>query len=76
MGIRPEIFQDVALKRLDLQMQLIESLSDMQIRLGETLVQHIQNQKAISAEAAKKLQDDLSALHGKIVALQPPREND
>jgi hypothetical protein len=67
--IRPEVFQDIAQAKLDLYWTLLQSLSDMQFRLGETLIQHILEQRGASAENAKKLQDDLSALHGKIVAL-------
>ena len=70
MSIRPEIFQDIVLKRLENHMQLLQKLSDMQIRLGETLLKHIREQKGADEAAAKKLQDDLSVLHGEIVALK------
>lgn len=70
MSIRPAIFQEVTQAKLEIHWTLLQALSDTQNRLGETLIQHILSQKAVSAETAKKLQDDLSALHGKIIALK------
>jgi hypothetical protein len=70
MSVRPEIFQDICQKRLELYWKLLNEVSDMQFRIGETLIQHILQQKEVSTDTAKKLQDDLSEIRGKIVALQ------
>ena len=70
MSIRPHIFQEIAQAKLELHWTLLNDISDMQIRLGEILVQHILHQKEMSVETAKKLQDDLSDIRGRIVALK------
>jgi len=74
MSLRPEIFQDVVLKRLDIHTEMLKALSDTQFQLGQFLIPAVQHLKEADRLAAQKLQDDLSVLHGKIVALQPPKE--
>jgi hypothetical protein len=70
MSVRPHIFQEIAQARLEIHWRLLNDISDMQIRLGEILVQHVLHQKEMTAESAKKLQDDLSDIRGRIVALK------
>jgi hypothetical protein len=69
-GVRPHVFQDIADKRLGLIEERIENLSNAHIRLQSVLIAYIQKTEKISEEKAMKLFDDLSMLHGKIVALK------
>ena len=78
MSVRPETFQNVVLQQLEVHSKLLQFLSDaqeLQRQIVESLIEQVHRLKGANQDEAAKLQDELSALHGKIVALKPPRKN-
>lgn len=67
--IRPEYFQQVVLTRLDKHDAQIREIHEMQIKLGNALIDYIRLTKDQSKEILQ-LVDDLSWVHGKVVALK------
>ena len=72
--IRPEIFQDIVQQRLDMLRDTVLSLSESHARFVQILLDHVHQGSEVSHEDLKRLQDDISMLHGKIVSLKKEDE--
>ena len=64
-----EVFRDIVSTRLDRQQEALASLSKSHLELGNALLDHIRLVKGYDKEI-QRLVDDLSMIHGKIIALK------
>lgn len=67
---RFEIFQDIVYKRLDTQKELLAGVSQTQRLIVKLLEQTARNLEESHISESKKIQDQISHVHGEIVKLK------